>query len=106
MVTKDKFQQMINEIGTTDDDVRRRELLDNFRNELDTIIDEANANAEQVLAYEQDNENLRKANMKLFLQVGEYKTPKETLEEETGRREEEEKPKRKFEDLFKEGRLK
>ena len=105
MADRDKYLEMINKIGLTEDEVERRTLLDQFRNDITELVDTEENLESQVNSFREDNEKLRQANMKLFLQVGEQKTPKEEFEEKTGHREEDEKPKRKFEDLFKEGRL-
>lgn len=98
---------MINKIGTCEDEAERRTLLDDFRNDITELCETEEGLEKQVNTYKEDNEKLRSANMKLFLQVGEQKTPEEEMETKTGVHKEEEKPKRKFEDLFNEkGRLK
>jgi regulator of replication initiation timing len=93
---KQAFLNKIAEIGTCEDDVARRTLLTELSDEATPIFDDLNSLTEQNNNLTTDNETLRKANMKLFLQVEEQKTqdddpmpgpPKE---------------KRKFENLFNE----
>lgn len=45
-------------------------------------------------------ESIRQANMKLFTQLGSQKTPEQTTEEQTGLKQDEPKPPRKFDDLL------
>lgn len=91
---KETFLTRITEIGTCEDDVRRRELLSDLQNESTSIFDrnsELEGNNQKLT---KDNEKLREANMKLFLQIGDHKTPEADVEEP--------KTKREFKDLFNE----
>lgn len=107
MADRDKYLEMINKIGTVEDEAERRELLNSFREDITKLVETEEGLEKTVNTYKEDNEKLRQANMKLFLQVGEQKTPEQELEDKTGVHKEDEKPKRKFEDLFNEkGRLK
>ena len=97
---KDTFLERIKEIGTCEDEVTRRGILAELGEEVSKIYDSNSELLESNKKYEEDNETLRKANMDLFLRVGSDKNDKELLSEETGVKTEE-KPKRKYEDLFK-----
>lgn len=102
---KNEFLQAIREIGTCEDDVIRRDKLNDLQNNISSIFDENLSLTERNTSLTADNETLRSANMKLFLQVG----SDDTDEPNTPKPSEEEKPKekRKFEDLFNEkGELK
>lgn len=93
---KQAFLNKIAEIGTCEDDVARRTLLTELSDEATPIFDDLNSLTEQNNNLTTDNETLRQANMKLFLKVGEQKTP--DIEQVQGAPKE----KRKFEDLFNE----
>lgn len=103
---RDTFLSKIKELGTITDDIERRTILteisdgitevyDNVDN-LNTTISSLNTNLEKVNG---DLEKANKANMDLFLRVGEQKSTKEVNQTSTGINKEPEK--RKFEDLFK-----
>lgn len=66
---KEDFMAKIQEIGTCEDDAQRRTLLAELGNDASADYDSfaaANQTAEQLRA---DNEDLRKANLKLFKMV-------------------------------------
>lgn len=94
---KNEFLQAIREIGTCEDDVQRRDMLNDLQNNVSSIFDENTSLTERNTSLTTDNETLRSANMKLFLQVGsdEPNTP-------NGSEVDKAKEKRKFEDLFNE----
>lgn len=93
---KDTFLEKIKEIGVLENEGDIRVALTELSESVTPIFDEKVNLEEENIKFKEDNEKLREANMKLFLQVG-SKTPKEAEKETTG---EEEKPPRKFEDLF------
>lgn len=96
---RDTFLERIKEIGTIENDVDRRTKLTELTDDITAIFD-SNANlVEENNKYKEDNEKLRSANMQLFLRVGAEKTPEEIKNDNIGKQEEE-KEKRKFEDLF------
>ncbi len=74
---KESLRSRISEIGTCEDEAQRRELLTQLQEEAEKDYDEhetlRTANADLTKA----NEDLRSANMKLFLRMGEHKTPEE-----------------------------
>jgi regulator of replication initiation timing len=74
---KETLISRITEIGTCEDEAQRRELLTAFQEEACNDYDEhetlRTANAELTQA----NEDLRSANMKLFLRMGEHKSQEE-----------------------------
>lgn len=82
---KADFLNIIDEIGTCEDEVQRRELLAGMRDDVSAIFDSNSDLTEKNTNLEADNESLRAANMKLFLRVGDSsKTPEETLKDKTG----------------------
>lgn len=91
---KETFLSRITEIGTCEDDVRRRELLAELQNESTSLFDRNSELEASNRQFSDDNEKLRSANMKLFLQVGDHKTPEYEPKEEQKKRE--------FKDLFNE----
>lgn len=91
---KETFLSRITEIGTCEDDVRRRELLSDLQNESTSVFDRNIELEGMNKKLNDDNESLRSANMKLFLQIGDHKTPEEDHEEPKNKRE--------FKDLFNE----
>lgn len=106
-MTKDEFLEKIKEIGTCEDDVSRRTLLAEMTDSISKVYDDMDANSstintlnETISKNNEDMEKLREANMSLFLRLGSNKSSSEVLEDTTGIKTDE-KPKRKFEDLFK-----
>lgn len=98
-MTKQEFLDAITSIGTCEDDVERRTLLDQLRDEVSADYDSLTNLENQNTQYQQDNETLRAANMKLFLKVGEQKEESKKKEDSTGIKEDEE-SELKFEDLI------
>lgn len=95
----------IQEIGTCTDDVQRRNLLADLQAETEKDYDERDSLLTEKTTLTNENENLRKANLKLFLRLGkeneEVKENNNTKEENNGN------VKRTFESLFNEkGELK
>lgn len=92
-MTREEFNNLVNEIGTCEDEAERREKLTSLREEMTEKLDTLESLEEEKKKLSDDNEELRKANMKLFLRVGDEDgidpepepTPKDKL---------------KFEDLF------
>lgn len=106
-MTKEEFINIIKDIGCCDDDVSRRTMLTEMSDKVEKIFDDLTANSntintlnETISKNNEDMEKLRQANMSLFLRVGAEKTPSQIKEDTTGIKEEN-KEKRKFEDLFK-----
>lgn len=96
---KETFLERIKEIGTIENDVDRRTKLTELTDDITAIFDSNTTLTEENNKYKEDNEKLRSANMQLFLRVGAEKTPEEIKQDNIGKQEEE-KEKRKFEDLF------
>ena len=106
---KDKFLEVITQIGTIEDDVERRTLLTNLSDEVSKVFDEKDTLNTMITSLQDEvkttSEKLTKAqaeNYNLFKRIGTQKTGAEINVSSTGVKEEDEKPKRKFEDLFKE----
>lgn len=92
---KVELNTRIQEIGTCEDSAQRLELLTQLRENLETDYDKLSNLETQNNQLSSDNEDLRSANMKLFLRIGEHKEPvKEPFEEP--------KEKRQFQNLFNE----
>lgn len=96
---RDKIIAMIQNAGTTEDEVERRTLLTDLNNNVAELFDKEKTLEEENQKLKEDNEKIRQANMELFLQVGSNKSKEETIKDETGA-ESKEPEKRKFEDLF------
>lgn len=101
---KESLISKITEIGTCEDETARRELLTALQEDVCKDYDELSATKQANENLTKDNETLRSANMKLFLRMGEHKTPGE-LAKSKGLDEPE--TKKEFKDLFDEkGNLK
>lgn len=97
---KTEFNNRITAIGSCEDDAERRELLaqllEDGSSDYDRLTEFETSNAQ----LKQDNEDLRSANMKLFLRVGDNKKPSKDDLDDTPE-------KRDFKNLFNEkGELK
>ena len=92
---KVELNNRIQEIGQCEDASQRLELLTKLKEDLEPDYERLTDLEAQNSQLSSDNEDLRSANMKLFLRIGEQKAPaKEPFEEET--------PKREFKNLFNE----
>jgi len=93
---KTEFNNKITAIGSCEDDTQRRELLAQLLEEGSSDYDRLTELETSVDTLKQDNEDLRSANMKLFLRVGDSKKP---TKDET---DDEPPVKREFKNLFNE----
>ncbi len=105
---KKTFQEQIAKIGTIEDEVERRTLLASLNDEvskdydtIDTLNTTVSSLQSNLNKANEDLTKAQKANMELFLRVSSQKSDNDVKDDSVG--EEHEKPKRKFEDLFKEG---
>lgn len=96
---KSAFIEAIKNIGTCEDDTQRLELLSALNEEVSKDYDKLTELETSNEALTTDNENLRSANMKLFLRIGESKSDEEVRKDSTGIKEDKE-TKREFKDLF------
>ena len=72
-MVKDEFIQKIQEIGQCEDDAQRLSMLAELSDEGSKIYDDFDEVSASNKKYIDDNETLRKANMDLFLRVGQKK---------------------------------
>lgn len=93
---KETFLQRLTDIGTLEDDVQRRTILAELRDEAENLFTTNEALTTSNNKYIEDNEKLREANMKLFLREGVEK--KTSVQDDLPVAKEPEKLK--FEDLF------
>ena len=97
---RETFEQKIKDLGSLETVEEIRAGLGEIMEGIDPIY-EANASLkEQHDADTIEMETIRQANMKLFTQLGSQKSPEQTTEEQTGLKQDEPKPRMKFEDLF------
>ena len=96
---KQEFLDAMNNIGTCEDDVQRRELIATLIEGASTDYDNLAALTETNQKLTDDMETLRDANMKLFLRVGESKQSDEIKKDTTGI-DNKETQKKDFKDLF------
>lgn len=96
-MTPEEIRNVLTEIGTDEDEASRRDKLATVSEEVRILAENCEnlQNNNNILTA--DNEHLRSANMKLFLQLGNDKNTNTGNEEEEKNKENE---KRKFEDLF------
>lgn len=100
---KKEYLDTLTKIGTCEDETQRRDMLATLNKEAETLFDNNATLTTQNEAFKADNELLRSANMKLFLQVGASKSPEQRLQDQTGHQKEEPEQKLTYDDLFKEG---
>lgn len=74
---KETFLERIKEIGTCEDEIKRREILTDISTEIEKIYDDNTNLKTSNEKFIKDNETLREANMKLFLKVGDSKVKTE-----------------------------
>lgn len=74
---KESLISRITEIGTCEDEATRRELLSQLQEEAVKDYDEHSSLRTANEELSKANEDLRSANMKLFLRMGEHKSPEE-----------------------------
>ncbi len=97
---KETFEEKIKELGTLESAEEMRAGLAELAEGVNPIFE---ANANLTTQHESDvieMEKIRSANMKLFTQLGSQKTPQQTIEEQTGLKQEESQPRKKFEDVL------
>ena len=97
---KETFEEKIKELGSLESAEEMRAGLAELAEGVNPLFE---ANANLTTQHESDvieMEKIRNANMKLFTQLGSQKTPQQTIEEQTGLKQEESKPRRSFEDLL------
>lgn len=97
-MTREELLELINNIGTCEDEGERRTQLDSLRDDINSLCDDNERLTTENQDFATANESLRSANMELFLQLGEKKSPAEKVKDETGTEPEPEK--RTFENLF------
>lgn len=102
-LSKDEFMAKIQEIGTCEDDVQRKELLTELSGSISEVYDDNDTLSKANKQYEEDNEILRKANNKLWLESTSNSEGEKPTEEEE-KPEEKEEEKLSFDDLFKGGK--
>lgn len=102
-LSKDEFMAKIQEIGTCEDDVQRKELLTELSGSISEVYDDNDTLSKANKQYEEDNEILRKANNKLWLESTSNSEGEKPTEEEE-KSEEKEEEKLSFDDLFKGGK--
>ena len=92
---KQEVLDLIQQIGTIEDDVERRGKLAELSDEVSKGYESIETLTAENQTLTQDNERIRQQNMDLFLRVGEPKK-----KEGRGSEGSEDREKRKFEDLF------
>ena len=100
-MNKDKILETITTIGTIEDEVERRELLTQLSETVTDIYDSKEKAEQTAEKYITENEKLREYNNKLFLRIGEPRTPEQIQKNSTGVKEDKQEPRR-FENLFNE----
>lgn len=74
-MTKEEMQSALQEIGTCEDEATRRELITQLSESVGADYDAHATTAATAEKLQSDNEELRSANMKLFLRVTEPQKP-------------------------------
>lgn len=97
---KETFEEKIKELGSLESAEEMRAGLAELAEGVNPLFE---ANSNLTTQHESDvieMEKLRSANMDLFTRLGSQKTPQQTIEEQTGLKQEESKPRRSFDDLL------
>lgn len=104
---KEEFENSIKEIGTCEDEVKRRELLTSLNDKIGNVFDDNETLRADNDKYKEENDRLLESNRKYFMRLETQKTEREKQKEVTGDEGEKEREPKKFEDLFNEkGELK
>ena len=102
---REEILNLINSIGTCEDETERRTMLNNMRDSIGELFDTNESLNSQNSELTSANEKLRSANTDLFLQLG-NKSANGMLQNQAGEPEPPKEP-RKYENLFNEkGELK
>ena len=87
-MTGEELLNAITQVGTSEDEVTRRNLLADISAEVTTILNSNETLTSENKRFRTDNDNLRSANMQLFLRVsGGNVEPSKTKEEKEEKRE-------------------
>ena len=94
MLTREELLEKLTNIGTSQDEAERRDLLTEITDDLTSVYDANETLTKANTDLKANNEKLQEHNMKLFLKVSDQNKPVPKQEQE--------KPKelRKFENLF------
>lgn len=74
-MNKQEFLDRFNEIGALEDAAQMRTALAEMRDDVTAVFDSNEELTQQNQQFATDNESLRSANMRLFLQVGTQREP-------------------------------
>ena len=97
---REEFENSIKEIGTCEDEVKRRELLTSLNDKMGNVFDDNETLKTDNDKYKEENERLIESNRKYFMRLETQKTEQGKQKEVTGEEGEEPKEPRKFENLF------
>lgn len=97
---REKFESSIKEIGTCEDEVKRRELLQSLNDEMVNVFDDNETLKADNDKYKEENEKLIESNRKYYMRLETQNTQTQKQKEVTGDDGEEPKEPRKFENLF------
>lgn len=97
---REEFENSIKEIGTCEDEVKRRELLTSLNDKMGNVFDDNETLKSDNDKYKEENERLIESNRKYFMRLETQKTEQGKQNEVTGEEGEEPKEPRKFENLF------
>ena len=97
---KETFEAKVKELGSLESAEEIRAGLAELMQPVSELYDANATLTEQHNADTIEMEAIRQANMKLFTQIGSQMTPQQQTEEQTGLKQEESQPRRKFEDVL------
>lgn len=97
---KETFEAKVKELGALESAEEMRAGLAELMQPVAELYDTNATLTEQHNADTIEMEAIRQANMKLFTQIGSQMTPQQQTEEQTGLKQEESQPRRKFEDVL------
>lgn len=96
-----EFEDKIKEIGTCEDEVKRRELLTELNDSAVSVFDDNETLRAENTKQKEDNEKLIESNRKYFMRLETQRTSKQELEDNTGIQEQEKKEYKSYDEIMK-----
>lgn len=95
------FEDKIKEIGTCEDEVKRRELLTELNDSAVSVFDDNETLRAENAKHKEDNEKLIESNRKYFMRLETQRTSRQQTDDNPGTQEEEEKKYKSYDEIMK-----
>ena len=96
-----EFEEKIKEIGTCEDEVKRRELLTELNDSAVSVFDDNETLRAENTKQKEENEKLIESNRKYFMRLETQKSARQEREDNTGIEEEEKKEYKSYDEIRK-----